>query len=98
VARYMSFLQEQIASVSVIYPAPKHRIPISRIRSKFQLLKNTSTKGLEVVHAEIVPTRQGFGGDSLKTHQARLEQSYWENNVQFNMKDLGGRTPEKTFV
>jgi hypothetical protein len=34
----------------------------------------------------------------LKTHQARLEQSYWENNVQFNMKDLGGRTPEKTFV
>jgi hypothetical protein len=82
----------------VIYPAPKHRIPISRIRSKFQLFKNTNTKGLEVVHAEIVPTRQGFGGDSLKTHQARLERSYWENNVLFNMKDLGGRTPEKTFV
>jgi DNA-binding MurR/RpiR family transcriptional regulator len=33
-------------------------------------------------------------GDALKDHQARLEQSYWENDVLFNMKDLDGRTPE----
>ncbi len=33
-------------------------------------------------------------GDALKAHQARLEQSYWENDVLFNMKDLDGRTPE----
>ncbi|MBR9985865.1 MAG: MurR/RpiR family transcriptional regulator [Desulfosarcina sp.] len=33
-------------------------------------------------------------GDALKAHQARLEQSYWENDVLFNMKDLDGRPPE----
>ncbi len=33
-------------------------------------------------------------GDALKVHQARLEQSYWEHDVLFNMKDLDGRTPE----
>ncbi|WP_319407114.1 MurR/RpiR family transcriptional regulator [uncultured Desulfosarcina sp.] len=33
-------------------------------------------------------------GDVLKDHQAKLEQSYWENDVLFNMKDLDGRTPE----
>ena len=33
-------------------------------------------------------------GEALKDHQARLEQSYWENDVLFNMKDLNGRTPE----
>ena len=33
-------------------------------------------------------------GDALKAHQARLEQSYWENDVLFNMKDLGAQTPE----
>ena len=33
-------------------------------------------------------------GDALKTHQAKLEQSYWENDVLFNMKDLDGKTPE----
>jgi DNA-binding MurR/RpiR family transcriptional regulator len=33
-------------------------------------------------------------GEALKTHQAKLEQSYWENDVLFNMKDLDGRTPE----
>lgn len=33
-------------------------------------------------------------GEALKVHQARLEQSYWENDVLFNMKDIGGRTPE----
>ncbi|WP_372683386.1 MurR/RpiR family transcriptional regulator [Desulfosarcina sp.] len=33
-------------------------------------------------------------GDALKAHQARLEQSYWENDVLFNMKDIGGRSPE----
>ncbi len=33
-------------------------------------------------------------GNALKAHQARLEQSYWENDVLFNMKDLDGRTPE----
>ncbi|MDX2453475.1 MurR/RpiR family transcriptional regulator [Desulfosarcina sp.] len=33
-------------------------------------------------------------GDALKAHQARLEQSYWDHDVLFNMKDLGGRTPE----
>lgn len=33
-------------------------------------------------------------GDALKDHQAKLEQSYWENDVLFNMKDLDGRTPE----
>jgi DNA-binding MurR/RpiR family transcriptional regulator len=32
-------------------------------------------------------------GDALKAHQAKLEQSYWENDVLFNMKDLNGRTP-----
>jgi DNA-binding MurR/RpiR family transcriptional regulator len=32
-------------------------------------------------------------GDALKAHQAKLEQSYWENDVLFNMKDLDGRTP-----
>ena len=26
-------------------------------------------------------------GDALKEHQAKLEQSYWENDVLFNMKD-----------
>lgn len=26
-------------------------------------------------------------GDALKAHQARLEQSYWENDVLFNVKD-----------
>ena len=26
-------------------------------------------------------------GDALKAHQAKLEQSYWENDVLFNMKD-----------
>lgn len=86
------------ASVSVICPAPKHIISISHIRSKFQLSKNTSTKGLEVDHAEVIPTGQGFDGDSLKAYQARLEHSYWGNDVPFNMKDLGGRTPEKTYV
>jgi DNA-binding MurR/RpiR family transcriptional regulator len=33
-------------------------------------------------------------GDALKTHQAKLEQSYWENDVLFNMRDLDDRTPE----
>jgi len=33
-------------------------------------------------------------GDALKAHQSRLEQSYWENDVLFNLKDLNGRTPE----
>jgi DNA-binding MurR/RpiR family transcriptional regulator len=33
-------------------------------------------------------------GDALKDHQSRLEQSYWENDVLFNMKDLDGRRPE----
>ncbi len=33
-------------------------------------------------------------GDALKDHQAKLEQSYWENDVLFNMKDIGGRTLE----
>ena len=33
-------------------------------------------------------------GDALKAHQARLEQSYWENDVLFNVKDLNGRMPE----
>ena len=33
-------------------------------------------------------------GDALKDHQAKLEQSYWENDVLFNMKDIDGRTPE----
>jgi len=33
-------------------------------------------------------------GDRLKAHQARLEQSYWENDVLFNVKDIGARTPE----
>jgi len=33
-------------------------------------------------------------GDALKKHQAKLEQSYWENDVLFNMKDLDGGTPE----
>ena len=33
-------------------------------------------------------------GDALKRHQAKLEQSYWENDVLFNVKDLNGRTPE----
>ena len=33
-------------------------------------------------------------GDALKAHQAKLEQSYWENDVLYNMKDLNGRTPE----
>ncbi|MFO7714820.1 MurR/RpiR family transcriptional regulator [Desulfosarcina sp.] len=33
-------------------------------------------------------------GEALKTHQAKLEQSYWENDVLFNMKDLDDRTPE----
>jgi DNA-binding MurR/RpiR family transcriptional regulator len=33
-------------------------------------------------------------GDALKAHQAKLEQSYWENDVLFNMKDLDGGTPE----
>jgi DNA-binding MurR/RpiR family transcriptional regulator len=33
-------------------------------------------------------------GDALKAHQAKLEQSYWENDVLFNMKDIGGKTPE----
>lgn len=28
-------------------------------------------------------------GDDLKIHQAKLEQSYWENDVLFNVKDLG---------
>jgi DNA-binding MurR/RpiR family transcriptional regulator len=32
-------------------------------------------------------------GDALKAHQARLEQSYWENDVLFNMKDLDGSVP-----
>jgi DNA-binding MurR/RpiR family transcriptional regulator len=32
-------------------------------------------------------------GDALKTHQAKLEQSYWENDVLFNMRDLDDRTP-----
>lgn len=27
-------------------------------------------------------------GDALKDHQARLEQSYWENDVLFNTKDI----------
>jgi DNA-binding MurR/RpiR family transcriptional regulator len=33
-------------------------------------------------------------GDALKGHQAKLEQSYWENDVLFNMKDIGSRAPE----
>ncbi len=33
-------------------------------------------------------------GDDLKGHQAKLEQSYWENDVLFNMKDVSGRKPE----
>lgn len=33
-------------------------------------------------------------GNALKEHQAKLEQSYWENDVLFNMKDLNGRSPE----
>jgi len=33
-------------------------------------------------------------GESLKAHQSKLEQSYWENDVLFNMKDIGGRAPE----
>ena len=33
-------------------------------------------------------------GDALKDHQAMLEQSYWENDVLFNMKDLDGSVPE----
>jgi DNA-binding MurR/RpiR family transcriptional regulator len=33
-------------------------------------------------------------GDALKAHQAKLEQSYWEHDVLFNMKDLDGRTPD----
>ncbi len=33
-------------------------------------------------------------GDALKGHQAKLEQSYWENDVLFNVKDLNGRVPE----
>lgn len=33
-------------------------------------------------------------GDALKAHQAKLEQSYWENDVLFNMKDIDGKTPE----
>ena len=33
-------------------------------------------------------------GNALKAHQAKLEQSYWENDVLFNMKDIGGKTPE----
>ena len=33
-------------------------------------------------------------GDALKEHQARLEQSYWENDVLFNVKDFDNRTPE----
>jgi DNA-binding MurR/RpiR family transcriptional regulator len=33
-------------------------------------------------------------GDALKAHQARLEQSYWENDVLFNVKDLSERTQE----
>ena len=33
-------------------------------------------------------------GDGLKAHQAKLEQSYWENDVLFNVKDENGRTPE----
>ena len=33
-------------------------------------------------------------GEALKVHQAKLEQSYWENDVLFNMKDIEGRTPE----
>jgi DNA-binding MurR/RpiR family transcriptional regulator len=33
-------------------------------------------------------------GDALKAHQAKLEQSYWENDVLFNMRDLNDRTPE----
>lgn len=33
-------------------------------------------------------------GDRLKDHQARLEQSYWENDVLFNMEDLDGRASE----
>ena len=33
-------------------------------------------------------------GDALKDHQAKLEQSYWENDVLFNVKDLNGRVPE----
>lgn len=32
-------------------------------------------------------------GDALKAHQARLEQSYWENDVLFNMKDLDESAP-----
>ena len=33
-------------------------------------------------------------GEALKDHQAKLEQSYWENDVLFNMKDINTRTPE----
>ncbi len=33
-------------------------------------------------------------GDALKAHQTKLEQSYWENDVLFNMKDInGGKSP-----
>lgn len=33
-------------------------------------------------------------GEALKVHQASLEQSYWENDVLFNMKDIHARAPE----
>ena len=33
-------------------------------------------------------------GAALKDHQAKLEQSYWENDVLFNTKDINARTPE----
>lgn len=33
-------------------------------------------------------------GEALKAHQARLEQSYWENDVLFNVKEKNRRTPE----
>ena len=33
-------------------------------------------------------------GDALSEHQTKLEQSYWENDVLFNMEDLNGRGPE----
>ena len=32
-------------------------------------------------------------GEALKGHQAKLEQSYWENDVLFNMKDIGAKSP-----
>ena len=35
-----------------------------------------------------------FSKRTLKDHQAKLEQSYWENDVLFNMKDIDGKTPE----